>query len=37
MPLQYVIPAGGRKERAPLPRAYEHADGETVRKVMELE
>ncbi|HUG00892.1 MAG TPA: site-specific integrase [Longimicrobiales bacterium] len=37
MPLQDVMAAGGWRDAAALQRAYQHADPETVRAVMEVE
>ncbi len=37
LPLQDVMAAGGWRDPAALQRAYQHADGETIRAVMEAE
>ena len=36
MPLQDVMAAGGWRDAGALTRAYQHADAETLRKVMDL-
>ncbi len=37
MPLQDVMAAGGWRDPGALQRAYQHADADTLRKVMEAE
>jgi integrase len=37
LPLQDVMAAGGWRDPAALQAAYQHADGETIRAVMEVE
>jgi hypothetical protein len=37
MPLQDVMAAGGWRDPAALQRAYQHADAETLQRVMDLD